>query len=284
MIKLICKCSHSSENTKRHSLQRVRRGGKEKKIILQSLKESCLAEWDLFSLAKPPKWDSSLTETMLVDEVETTEEEEPFPLGKRKKLEHPKLLKSDLSKSKSSQRWHLLCQAAQRFPFSLCLWGLTVSPAMFEQDPLTISIDSGPSPFGCQSASQADRQNKKIWFQAALPFGSSLCAEGPWEWWPGWAGVRLPGSRHLCYPGHHLHAGRALCAARAWEQGHGWASQEPLSSATKDPLEAERLSLKVIMEKAILSLGPMLAGFVDLDKNNPDSRYSTGESRCVTER
>lgn len=175
MIKLICKCSHSSENTKRHSLQRVRQGGGKEKKIQQSLKESCLAEWGFFSLAKPLKWDSSLTETMLVDEVETTEEEEPFLLGKREKTEHPKLLKSDLSKSKSSQRWHLLCQAAQRFPFFLFLWGLTVSPAMFEQDPLTISIDSGPSPFDCQSASQANRQNKKIWFQAALPFGSSLC-------------------------------------------------------------------------------------------------------------
>ena len=43
-------------------------------------------------------------------------------------------------------------------------------------------------------------------------------------------------------------------------------------------------SLKVIMEKATLSLGPLLAGFVDLDKNNcyPDSGYITGESVCVT--
>lgn len=45
-------------------------------------------------------------------------------------------------------------------------------------------------------------------------------------------------------------------------------------------------SLKVIMEKATLSLGPLLAGFVGLDKNNcyPDSGYITGESACVTER
>lgn len=45
-------------------------------------------------------------------------------------------------------------------------------------------------------------------------------------------------------------------------------------------------SLGVIMEKASLSLGHLLAGFVALDKNNryPDGGYITGESACVTER
>lgn len=43
-------------------------------------------------------------------------------------------------------------------------------------------------------------------------------------------------------------------------------------------------SLKVIMERATLSLGPFLAGFVDFDKNNhyPDSRYITRQSVRVT--
>lgn len=45
---------------------------------------------------------------------------------------------------------------------------------MFEQGPQTISTDPGPSPFGCQSPSQADGSGtRKDGFQAALPFGSS---------------------------------------------------------------------------------------------------------------
>lgn len=49
---------------------------------------------------------------------------------------------------------------------------------------------------------QMGSRTRKDGFQAALPFGSYLCAGGPWEWQPCWEGVGLPDSRHLCYPGH----------------------------------------------------------------------------------
>lgn len=111
------------------------------------------------------------------------------------------MLKTDLSKSKSSQRWHLLCRASQRFPFFPCLLGPPPSPAMFEQGPQTISTAPGPSPFGCQSLCQADgSRTRKDGFQAALPFGSSLCAGPPgMAAWRGGCGI--PDSRHRCYPG-----------------------------------------------------------------------------------
>lgn len=111
------------------------------------------------------------------------------------------MLKTDLSKSKSSQRWHLLCRASQRFPFFPCLLGPPPSPAMFEQGPQTISTAPGPSPFGCQSPSQADgSRTRKDGFQVALPFGSSLCA-GPLGMAAWRGGCGIPDSRHRCYPG-----------------------------------------------------------------------------------
>lgn len=58
--------------------------GKEKKKIAAP-KEPCLGGWDVFSLAKPLKGDSSLTETMLVDEAEIKKEEEPLETKERGK-------------------------------------------------------------------------------------------------------------------------------------------------------------------------------------------------------
>lgn len=42
-----------------------------------------------------------------------------------------------------------------------------------------------------QLPKQTGSRTRKDGFQAALSFGSSLCAEGPREWRPGWAGVGL---------------------------------------------------------------------------------------------
>lgn len=53
---------------------------RKRKRNTQPPKGSCLGGWDIFSLAKPLKGDSSLTETMLVDEAEIKEEEEPLEI------------------------------------------------------------------------------------------------------------------------------------------------------------------------------------------------------------
>jgi len=86
---------------------------------------------------------------------------------------------------------------------------------MFEQGPQTISTDSALHPlFVNHLPKQMGSRTRKDGFQASLPFGSYLCTTGPWEWRPGWEGVGLPDSRHLCYPGHRcVQAG--LCTAGA---------------------------------------------------------------------
>lgn len=66
----------------------------EKKKKQQAPKDSCLGGWDVFSLAKPLKGNSSLTETMLVDEAKIKKEEEPLEIKERGKTGASQVVKN----------------------------------------------------------------------------------------------------------------------------------------------------------------------------------------------
>lgn len=191
------------------------------------------------------------------------------------------MFKSDLSKSKSSQKWHLLCRASQRFPFFPCLLGRPPSPAMFKQvRQLAQTVAHHPLAVNHLPEQMAEEQGKMVSKQ--LCPSARLHAPGPGN--GGLVGsvwdsltANTAASRHSS-----LYSWSMRVAARTAFPGGSMPSHKRPSGSRGARTTQE--SLKVIMEKAILSLE--LAGFVGFDKNNcyPDSSYIVGESACVTER
>lgn len=156
---------------------------------------------------------------------------------------------------------------------------------MFEQGPQTISTDPGPSPLGCQSPSQADgSRTRKGGSQAALPFGSSLCA-GPLGMaaWRGGGGT--PGSTHRANaPRALLRPGTALCTLEHERGGMDGLprSRRPLPQRALWKLRGQNNSRVTTSYYGKSTLSLELAGFVGSDKNNcyPDSSCIIGECIC----